>query len=87
MQTLVYRTPLLKTNATHQISLGYGQEQLDICIQGIVESVIAVEPKDAKIDVRPGQGGLQHGEAYADALQLEGVVLLFRYVHGQNSAA
>lgn len=47
-------------------------------MQGVVQGVIAIETEDPKVDVVSAEHGLEHGEAHADALQLDAVHLVLR---------
>ncbi len=62
-----------------------GEEELDEGVERVLEGVVAVQPEDAKVDVGSAQRRLQHGEAHADALQLQWVHLLLRYRHRQDT--
>ena len=61
---------------THEeIGLRYGEEELDECVERVVEGVVAVEAEDAEVDVAAAQRRLQHREADRDPLQLQRVHL------------
>ena len=49
-------------------NLRNGQKQFYECIEGIIQSVVAVETEHAKIHVGPTQSVFQHVEAYRNAL-------------------
>ena len=63
-------------SCTHEeIGLRYGEEELDECVECVVEGVVAVEAEDAEVDVAAAQRRLQHREADRDPLQLQRVHL------------
>lgn len=54
---------LLEINENHsyqQIGLWNGQKQLDECVEGIVESIIAVQMEHPKVNIVATQSCLQH---------------------------
>lgn len=63
-----------------------GQQQLDEGLQGIVQSVVAVQPEDTKVNVVAAQHSLQHGEANTDALQLHAVHLILWHLAQRQDA-
>lgn len=72
-------------NVTYQkIRQGYGHEELDKHIEDVIERLIAVKSKNAKVDVAAAQRSFQHGETYGDALQLQWIHSLFWHLHVQN---
>ena len=68
---------MLKENISFSIIKMY--QKFDICVEGIVQRIIAVKSEDSEVDVRTTKCGLQHGEADADSFKLQCVSLFLRY--------
>lgn len=68
--------------------MGNGQEQLDEGLQSVVKGVVTIETEDSEVDIAATEGGLEHGEADGDALELQGVdLVLWHLSQGQDTIA
>lgn len=57
-----------------------GKQQLDECLQGVVQRIIPIETKDTEVDVVATEDGLEHGEADGNTLQFQCINLVLRYL-------
>ena len=63
-----------------------GQQQLNECLQGIVQCIVAIETENAKVDVVPTEDGLEHREADGNALQFQSIHLILRHLTQSQDA-
>ena len=69
--------------------MGDGEEEFDEGVKGGVEGLVPIEAEDSEVDVVTTKRRFEHRKTNADALETEGVHLLFGDVvpTGQNTAA